>query len=85
VKDVRVFGDSVLRLVNLYSGSIGHLWQLPGSAIQTIYIYAQKKEQQKILYTHRHWDIRRICRALLGTILNACAPSSTALEWDIYN
>jgi hypothetical protein len=30
VKDVRVFGESVLRLVNLrvYSGSIGHLWQL---------------------------------------------------------
>jgi hypothetical protein len=28
VKDVRVFGKSVLRLVNLYSGSIGHLWQL---------------------------------------------------------
>jgi hypothetical protein len=27
-KDVRVFGESVLRLVNLYSGSIGHLWQL---------------------------------------------------------
>jgi hypothetical protein len=28
VKDVRVFGESVLRLVNLYSLSIGHLWQL---------------------------------------------------------
>jgi hypothetical protein len=28
VKDIRVFGESVLRLVNLYSGSIGHLWQL---------------------------------------------------------
>jgi hypothetical protein len=28
VKDVRVFGESVLRLVNLYSRSIGHLWQL---------------------------------------------------------
>jgi hypothetical protein len=28
VKDVRLFGDSVLGLVNLYSGSIGHLWQL---------------------------------------------------------
>jgi hypothetical protein len=27
VKDLRVFGESVLRLVNLYSRSIGHLWQ----------------------------------------------------------
>jgi hypothetical protein len=27
VKDVRVFGEPVLRLVNLYSRSIGHLWQ----------------------------------------------------------
>jgi hypothetical protein len=50
-----------------------------GSAIQTS-IYAQKMEQQKILSTHRHWNIRRICRALLGTISTACAPSST--DWD---
>jgi hypothetical protein len=27
VKDVRVFGESVRRLVDQYSGSIGHLWQ----------------------------------------------------------
>jgi hypothetical protein len=32
-KDVRVFGESVLRLVNLYSGSIGHLWQRALSCI----------------------------------------------------
>jgi hypothetical protein len=42
-------------------------------------------EPQKILYTHRHWDIRRICRALLGTILTACAPPSTTMGWEINN
>jgi hypothetical protein len=33
VKDVRVFRESVLRLVNLYIGRIGHLWQLSLSCI----------------------------------------------------
>jgi hypothetical protein len=34
--------------------------RVPGSANQTIYISAQQMEPQKILYTHRHWDIKRI-------------------------
>jgi hypothetical protein len=53
--------------------------------MKTIYISAQQMEPQKILYTHRHWDIRRICRALLATILAACAPSSPTQLWEKYN
>jgi hypothetical protein len=53
--------------------------------METIYISAQQMEPQKILYTHRHWDIRRICRALLPTILTACAPSSPTHLWEKYN
>jgi hypothetical protein len=53
--------------------------------METIYISAQQMEPQKILYTHRHWNIRRICRALLATILTACAPSSPTQLWEKYN
>jgi hypothetical protein len=35
--------------------------RVPGSANQTIYISAQQMEPQKLLFTHRHWDIKRIC------------------------
>jgi hypothetical protein len=42
-------------------------------------------EPQKILYTHRHWDIKLICRALFATILTACAPSSPTELWEKYN
>jgi hypothetical protein len=34
--------------------------RVTGSANQTIYISEQQMEQQKLLFTHRHWDIKRI-------------------------
>jgi hypothetical protein len=62
-----------------------YMLRVPGSANQTIYISALQMEKQKILYTNRHWDIKLICRALIGTILTACAPSSPTEVWEIYN
>jgi hypothetical protein len=57
---------------------------LPGSANQKICISAQQMVPQKIFYTHGHWEIRRICRELLATILIACAPSSPTQLWLKY-
>jgi hypothetical protein len=37
-----------------------YMLRVPGSADQTIYISAQQMEPQKILFIHRHWDIKRI-------------------------
>jgi hypothetical protein len=37
-----------------------YMLRVPGSANQTIYISAQQMEPQKILYTHRHWEINHI-------------------------
>jgi hypothetical protein len=34
--------------------------RVPGSANQTIYIFAPQMEPQKLLFTHRHLDIKRI-------------------------
>jgi hypothetical protein len=62
-----------------------YMLRVPGSANQTIYISAQQMEPQKILYTHRHWDIKLICRALFATILTAYAPSSPTELWEKYN
>jgi hypothetical protein len=62
-----------------------YMLRVPGSANQTIYISAQQMEPQKILYTHRHWSIKLICRALLATILTACASSSPTELWEKYN
>jgi hypothetical protein len=62
-----------------------YMLRVPGSANQTIYIYAQQMDPQKILYTNRHWDIKLSCRALIATILTACAPSSPTEVWEKYN
>jgi hypothetical protein len=59
--------------------------RVPGSANQTIYISARQMEPQKILYTHRHWDITLICRTLFAIILTACATSSPTELWEKYN
>jgi hypothetical protein len=37
-----------------------YMFRVPGSANQTIYISAQQMEPKKILYTHRHWEIKHI-------------------------
>jgi hypothetical protein len=62
-----------------------YMLRVLGSANQTIYTSAQQMGPQNILYTHRDWDIKRICRALFATILTACAPSAPTELWEEYN